>query len=138
MRTAVDTSVFSALWSGEPSASAMSLLLGGCRNAGGLVICGAVYAELLAHPKSSHTFVDRFLADTDVQIDFDLGEIIWRDIARSFAKYAQRRRDSNGTAIKRLLADFIVAGHASGRADRLITLDPSRYQLDYPSLTLLP
>ncbi len=138
MRTAVDTNVISALWSGEPSASAMSLLLGESRNAGGVVICGAVYAELLAHPKSTQKFVDDFLADTDVQIDFDLGENIWRDVARSFANYAERRRHSNGSAVKRLLVDFIVGGHASGRADRLITLDASRYKMDYPNLVLLP
>jgi predicted nucleic acid-binding protein len=138
MRTAVDTNVFSALWSGEPSASAMSQILYESRNAGSIVICAAVYAELLAHPKASLKFVDDFLANTDVQIDFDLGEVVWRDIARGFSDYAKRRRRNKGALVKRLLVDFVVGGHATYHADRLITLDASRYKLDYPKLTLLP
>jgi predicted nucleic acid-binding protein len=116
----------------------MSRLLGESRNAGGIVICGAVYAELLAHPKASAKFVDDFLANTEVQIEFDLDEAIWRDIARGFANYAKRRRRHDGSSVKRLLADFIVGGHAYHRADRLITLDASRYKLDYPKLAILP
>jgi predicted nucleic acid-binding protein len=102
------------------------------------VICGAVYAELLAHPKATPKFVDDFLANTDVQIEFDLDEAVWRDIARGFADYAKRRRRNKGSSVKRLLVDFIVGGHALHRADRLITLDASRYKLDYPKLTIVP
>ena len=138
MRTAVDTNVFSALWSGEPSASAMSVLLEESRNAGGIVICGVVYAELLAHPKATQKFVDDFLADTNVQIDFDLSESIGRDLAHRFANYAERRRNSQGTNPKRLLADLMVGAHAVHLADRLLTLDASRYKIDFPSLQLLP
>src|SRR5438046_5990875 len=38
---------------------------------------------------------------------------------------------------KRLLVDFIVAAHALLRADRLMTLDASRYRQDFPKLRLL-
>ena len=138
MRTAVDTNVFSALWSSDPTASTVSSLLGHSYNAGSVVICGAVYAELLAHSKATRNFVDHFLADTGVQIDFDLGETVWRDVARSFADYVERRRRSDGTVVKRLLVDFMVGAHALHRADRLITLDSSRYKLDFPNLVLLP
>ena len=138
MKTAVDTNVFSALWSGEPAAGEMIALLGRARSQGGVVVCGAVYAELLAHPKAGAAFVDDFLLQTGVAVEFDLDEKIWRDVARAYAAYAQRRRRSGGAQAKRLLVDFLIGGHATHRADRLLTLDASRYAKDFPRLTLGP
>lgn len=56
---------------------------------------------------------------------------------RGFAAYAQCRPASGGGSPKRLLIDFVVAAHALLRADRLTTLDPSRYKLDFPKLHLV-
>jgi len=36
-----------------------------------------------------------------------------------------------------LLVDFIIAAHALLHADRLMTLDPVRYELDFPKLHLV-
>lgn len=138
MRTALDTNVLSALWSGESTASQMSELLGQSRSAGSLVICAPVYVELLAHPKASRDFVDGFLLSTHVQIDFALDEAVWRDIAHAFADYTERRRRTGGTHAKRLLVDFMIGAHALHHADRLMTLDPDRYRVDFPTLTLVP
>jgi hypothetical protein len=96
-----------------------------------------VYAELLAHPSASQKFVDSFLADTNISIDCALEEPVWRHAATSFAAYAQRRRRSGGGTPKRLLVDFIVAAHALLRADRLMTLDASRYERDFPRLRII-
>jgi predicted nucleic acid-binding protein len=137
VRTAVDTNVVSALWSGEPSATRMAGLLGESRRLGGLVICGAVYAELLAHPKASAEFVDEFLASTGIVVEFNTDEAVWRDAAAGFAGCARRRRRSAGTQPKRLLVDFVVGAHALSRADRLLSLDPSRYTKDFPSLVVI-
>lgn len=137
MRSAVDTNVISALWSGEGTAGQMAALLGQARSEGGLVVCAPVYAELLAHPKAKPGFVDGFLARTDVLVEFDLDEAIWREAARGFAAYARRRREA-ATGPKRLLVDFIVGAHAVRRADRLLTLDPTRYTRDFPRLPVLP
>lgn len=134
MRTAIDTNILSALWSGEPLASLVSEELNQAAAAGGLVICAVVYAELLAHPKAKLDFVDDFLSTTGISIDFDLGEPVWREASVCFAKYATRRRASRGGRTKRLLADFIVGGHALLRSDRLLTLDSSRYSRDFPDL----
>ncbi len=136
MRTAVDTSVLSALWSSEPSAARMVDFLGESRRLGGLVICGAVYAELLAHPKATAEFVDEFLASTGIVVEFNTDEAMWREATTGFAGYARRRRRSAGTQPKRLLVDFLVGAHALARADRLLTLDPSRYSKDFPSLVV--
>ena len=137
MRTAIDTNVISALWSGEPLAAKIAGELAQAQAQGGLVICGAVYAELLAHPSATPSFVDSFLSDTKVFVDFGSDEALWRMAASGFATYAQRRRRSGGGLPKRLLVDFLVAAHASLRADRLMTLDAERYERDFPKLRIV-
>jgi predicted nucleic acid-binding protein len=72
-------------------------------------------------------FVDESLAETGVSVDFDVEEQIWRAAAWGLVAYARRRRASGGGSPKRLLIDFVVAAHALLRADRLMTLDPLRY-----------
>lgn len=134
MRTAIDTNVISALWSAELMSPLVSDALDEAARAGGLAICAPVYAELIAHPKASVAFVDDFLNETGVTIDFDFGEPVWREVSVRFAKYVVRRRASRGGSVKRLLADFIVGAHALIRADRLLTLDASRYAKDFPEL----
>ena len=134
MRTAIDTNVLSALWSGEGLASLVSEVLNQAAADGGLVICAVVYAELLAHPKAKLDFVDDFLFTTGISIEFDLGESIWREAAQRFAKYAVRRRAARGGGAKRLLADFVVGAHALIRSDRLLTLDRACYSRDFPDL----
>ncbi len=59
----------------------MSALLGQSRAKGGIVICGFVYAELMTHPKATPEFVEQFLKHTEIQVEFDLGETIWREVA---------------------------------------------------------
>ena len=136
MRTAIDTNAISALWSGEPLASAISNLLDEAASAGGLVICGAVYAELRAHPRASREFVDKFLASTSITIDYSMDAATWEQAASRFARYVVRRRASHSRTphAKRLLADFIIGAHALTRADRLLTLDTSRYARDFADL----
>ena len=134
----MDTNVISALWSQEPTASGMAALLGNAHDRGGVVICGAVYAELLSHPKATRAFVDGFLRKTGVAVEFETSERVWREAARAYAAYAQRRRASGGSQPKRLLVDFVIGAHALYHADRLLTLDRSRYASDFPKLLLEP
>jgi hypothetical protein len=107
------------------------------RAQGGLVVCAPVFVELAAHPAVSSAFVDRFLSETGITVEFVLDEPVWRKAAERFAAYAKRRRRSGGATPKRFLADFLIAAHALLRADRLFTLDPSRYQQDFPELRLV-
>jgi predicted nucleic acid-binding protein len=137
MRTAIDTNIFSAIWKGESTAALAAQHLGQARQIGSLVICAPVYAELRAFPKASAKFVDSFMRTAGITIDFDIDEPVWQETARTFAGYAQRRRQSGGTEDARLLADFIVGSHALLKADRLFTLDRRRYARDFPKLTLL-
>jgi len=135
MRTAIDTNVISALWSGEPASQGMAALLGRAKSEGGLVICAPVYVELLAHPKATRTFLEQFLAATHVVTDFLLDEAVWQEAG---AAYAQRRRRSKDGPSKRLLVDFIVGAHAISKADRLLTLDAARYRAAFPKLVMIP
>ncbi|MEX2535542.1 MAG: PIN domain-containing protein [Trueperaceae bacterium] len=137
MLSAIDTNVISALWSREPKARKLALLLGRAREEGGLVVCAPVHAQLFAHPTATPAFIEQFLVDTGIDVDFQLSEAVWRGAGEAFASYAERRRDSGGGQPKRLLVDFLVGAHALFKADRLLTLDPARYQTAYPALTLV-
>ena len=137
MRTALDTNVLSALWSGEPSARNIESALFKARSEGGLVICAPVYCELLAYPSASRRFVKEFLFETGIFVDFILDEQIWQRAATAFVAYAERRRRSHGGSPKRLLVDFVVAAHALFSADRLMTLDGTRYRQDFPRLQIV-
>jgi predicted nucleic acid-binding protein len=70
-------------------------------------------------------------------VEFDLSQDIWMEAGRRFAEYSKRRRRSGVGEPKRLLVDFLVGAHALLRADRLYTLDASRYKRDFPELDLL-
>jgi predicted nucleic acid-binding protein len=137
MRTALDTNVLSALWSGEPLAARIAISLSEARSQGGLVVCAPVFAELLAHPTVTQDFVEEFLRETGITVDFTLDETVWRQSAKGFAAYAQRRRRSGGASPKRLLVDFVIASHALLHADRLMTLDAKRYSHDFPKLKII-
>lgn len=137
MTTALDSNVLSSLWSAEPSAPRVRQYLIHARLSGSIVVSAPVYVELAAHPNVSLDRVDRLLAEADIAVDYMLDQRIWRKAAEGFAAYAERRRRSGGSSPKRLLPDFLIAAHALLRADRLFTLDPARYQLDFPELRLV-
>jgi predicted nucleic acid-binding protein len=137
MRTALDSNVISSLWSGEEWADRINRELVEARARGGLVMCAPVFAELMAHPLVKEGDRDRFLVETNIAVDFDLEEEVWRKAATGFLAYARRRRSSSGGLPKRLLVDYVIAAHALLRADRLMTLDARRYAQDFPGLRLV-
>lgn len=137
MRTALDTNVLSAILDGEPQAKALAGKLGEARRGGSIVICGAVFAEAMAHARATESSLRRFLGEVGVDIDFELGEAVWVEAGNRNAAYAARRRASSGGVARRLLADFIIGAHALVEADRLMTLDRGRYERDFPELKLV-
>ena len=137
MRTAIDTNIVSALWSSEPAATGLAHQLGSARGHGALLISPVVYAELLAYPKATESFVNGFLADTGITVDFEIAEIVWVDAGRRFAHYADQHRKAGHGAPRRLLADFLIGAHALLQADRLMSLDAARYQQYFPELKLV-
>jgi predicted nucleic acid-binding protein len=136
MRTAIDSNILSAFWSNEASAGDIEIFLGNAKQSGALLISGAVYAELLAYPGATESFLNDFCHQTGITIDFRFQDSIWIEAGKRYGRYANRRRKTSGEHPKRLLADFIVGSHAMHQADRLLTLDPKRYKQDFPELLL--
>src|SRR5260370_42110775 len=106
MRTAIDTSALCALWSKDPSASDIARKLGSAKAEGGLVVSGPVYAELLAYPKATESFVNDFLADTGIAVDFAFQQPVWVEAGRRFAHYSKRRRTFAHPGPNPFLASF--------------------------------
>ena len=52
-------------------ASDIAKTLGNAKTEGGLDVGAPVYAELLAYPKATESFVNSFLADTGIDVDFE-------------------------------------------------------------------
>jgi predicted nucleic acid-binding protein len=137
MRTALDTNILSTVWSGTPSAVAISAQLARVHAEGALVICAPVFVELSAVPGMNVQTARKALEEMAIAIDFDIEEDVWILAAQSFAAYSIRRRHSGGGSHKRLLADFVIASHAMLKADRLMTRDINRYAMDFPNLRLI-
>lgn len=137
MRTALDSNILSALWSKEALGARVASELGNAKLDGGLVIGAPVYAELLAHPHATESFVNNFLSETNIEVDFQFEQRVWLEAGRRFARYARRRRKSARDEPKRLLADFLIGSHALLQADRLMTLEVRRYRRDFPELHIV-
>ena len=137
MTTAIDTNVVVALWDKDPTLSlAAQTALEVAFNRGSLVVSAPVFAELIAAPGRTETFVSSFLEETGIAIDWDLGEAVWRSAGRAFQGYAERRRKQRDSASRRILADFLIGAHAQTRSYRLLTLDERLYKAAFPTLTI--
>ncbi len=97
---AVDTNVLVALWNPDDflnTAARTALDAGVAR--GELVICGPVYAELIAFPTRSESFLDEFLVDTGIRVDWDVSESIWRLAGRAYKTVFCSPTNSGGRAL---------------------------------------
>jgi predicted nucleic acid-binding protein len=137
VRTAIDANIISSIWSNEPTAKQVVEQLETARQEGVLLISPFAFAELFAHPNMTAGDVHSFLDATGVVIDYKLEERLWTEAGQRFARYAARRRQATGEGPRRILADFLIGAHALVQAERLLTLDPKRYNQDFPELRLL-
>lgn len=101
-----------------------------------LVAAAPVFAELIAAPGRSETFVGTFCEQTGIGVDWELTEPIWRLAGRAFQAYAKRRRKQRDTGVRRILADFVIGAHALANGCRLLTLDDRLYRSGFPSLAI--
>jgi predicted nucleic acid-binding protein len=138
MMTAVDTNVIVALWDRDAELSlAAQLALDAALAQGGLVVSAPVFAELMAAPGRSETFLNSFFHDTGIVLDWDLQQPIWRAAGRAFQKYAAVRRERHPLGPRRILADYLIGAHAAKGGYRLLTLDDRLYRAAFPGLTLV-
>ena len=137
MTTTIDTNVVIALWDADPSLNlAAERALEAAFLRGNLVVAAPVFAELLAAPGRTESFINRFLDETGIAIDWDLDEPIWRCAGRAFQAYAERRRKQRVSEPRRILADFLIGAHAEAHNYRLLTLDERVYRVAFPMLAI--
>jgi len=137
MTTAVDTNVVIALWDRDAAlSSAAQTALEAAFNRGNLVVAAPVFAELIAAPGRTESFVNSFLEETGIAVEWDLGESVWRSAGRAFRSYAERRRKQRDSGARRILADFLIGAHAHTSSYRLLTLDERLYRAAFPTLTI--
>lgn len=111
-------------------------LLDDAASRGGIVICGAVYGELLAGPGRTEEFVNSFLENAEVSVDWASNEAIWRTAGSAFQKYAARGRRRQYGEPRRVLTDFYIGAHALENGYSLLTLDDGIYRAAFPKLKI--
>jgi len=137
MTTAIDTNVIVALWNEDETHNLTAKkALGESQVGGRLVICGVVYAELMAAPGRTEAFVDRFCEEAGIVVEWEIGEKAWRAAATAFQGYAARRRKQKGAEARRILADFVIGAHALVNGYKLLTLDARMYEASFPKLPI--
>ncbi|HWX55967.1 MAG TPA: type II toxin-antitoxin system VapC family toxin [Verrucomicrobiae bacterium] len=138
MTTAVDTNVIIALWDRDPAVSRPAqTALDNALNRGALVVSAPVFAELMAAPGRTETFLTTFFNETGISVEFDLDQAIWKAAGRAFQAYVTRRRKQRDPGPRRILADFLIGAHAFHRGYRLLTLDEALYQAAFSGLTVI-
>lgn len=138
MITAVDTNVLVALWDRDETLNlAAQTALDAAFARGKLVISGAVFAELLAFPRRTETFLGQFLKDTGIGVDWTTDEAVWRAAGKAFRRYANRRRKQSAGGPRRILADFLIGAHALENSYSLLTLDAGIYRAAFPKLQIV-
>jgi len=138
MTTAIDTNVLVALWDTDPRLNtAAQVALDAAQERGGLVISGAVYAELLALPGRTENMLDEFFDVTAIRVDWESSEQLWRLAGRAFQGYVGQRNRKKQELPRRILADFFIGAHASVNRCRLMTLDQRLYHTAFPKLEIV-
>jgi predicted nucleic acid-binding protein len=138
MITAIDTNVLIALWDESDTLNVRAqIALDSADVAGPLVICGAVFAELLAGKGRTVEAVEDFLDETGIAVDWIIDEAIWRSSAAAFQKYAARRRRQKQLAPRGLIADFLIGAHAFERGIPLLTFDSRIFKAAFPDLKII-
>jgi hypothetical protein len=102
------------LWDRDLSLSlaAHTAALEGAFNRGSLVVSAPLFVELMAAPGRTETFVNSFLRETGIVVDWELDEAVWCHAGRAFQRYAERRRKQGESGSRRILADFLIGAHA--------------------------
>lgn len=136
MITALDTNILVGLWLPNHIFNAQcESALEKAAKSSALVITPMVYAELLAIPDKSRLWIDEFLQDVGIEVDWKIEEVTWLEAGEAYAAYSQRRRKMGQESPRRILADFVIGAHALQQANRLLSSD-NWYKTIYSGLRL--
>lgn len=137
MMVAIDSNVIVGLWNPNDALNLRARrALEGAFATGGLVVCGAVYAELAGCPGRTVEFVNEFLDDADILVDWSSTQPIWRTAGLAYQQYAIRRRRQKSGDPRRISTDFYIGAHATENGYSLLTLDDGIYRAAFPQLTI--
>jgi predicted nucleic acid-binding protein len=137
MTTAIDANLIISLWDKDPEVSSPSfraLEIAFLR--GALIIAAPVFAELLAAPGRTEAFLNKFLRDTNITVDWEISERVWLTAARAFQESAERRRKQRDAGPRHILADFVIGAHAQVGNYRFLTRDERLYRAAFPQLRI--
>jgi predicted nucleic acid-binding protein len=138
MTTAIDTNVFVALWDKDNSLNTLAeSALKNSWNSGSLVVSAPVFAELMAFPGRSESFLNSFFSEAGILVEWNLDEEVWRTAGRAFRAYTARRGGRRETGVRRILADFLIGAHAFQFEYQLLTLDDRLYRAAFPRLSIV-
>ena len=138
MTTSIDTNIIVGLWNPADSSNLKAFdAIAAALARGRVIICGAVYGELFAYPARTEEFIDTFLDDIDISVDWSSSETMWRTAGSAFQKYAVRRRRAQSGDPRRILTDFYIGAHAFSNGYSLLTLDDGIYRAAFPKLPII-
>ena len=131
MITAVDTSVLIDVFGADPrfgpdSAKALRL----CLNEGAVVACAAVWSETRVAFASDEAFLQ---AMRTLQVSFSAPT----EQASTLAGVTCKKYRAAGGKRDRVIADFLIGGHAAAQCDRLLTRDRGYYKKYFSGLAIL-
>lgn len=138
MRSAIDTNIISEIWTAQSRHKEAKSLLSDALSRGAPLICGIVYAELLAHPLVKPPVTESFLEAAGIEVDSSMDQAVWREAGIRYRAYSERRRKARTAEHRQRMADFVVGAHALLRADRLLTFNGSDFKNDFPELRIAP
>lgn len=155
MKTAADTNILLDLLTGDATAIRQArAAIQQAVDAGTLVMCSVVYAELAGH-FARFDDLERFVVALGVAVEELSSTALWQ-AGQAWRAYARRRGQqvdcarcggrSSVTCMhcgaplswrQHVLPDFLIGGHASAQGDGLLTRDTGYYRTYFPQLRLV-